>query len=145
MKRKCVRVNLSKIIIGVLNEFIILSKRKILLSFFDIVMFFDELFILGVGCGWFGDIIFCWLWWFVWLMICKLYCEYVVKGYESFFVVKWMILFRYWYIEFFIGIIYFWKMKSWFLVLFYWFLNVVWYCGLKKFYVNFVDVSLWVR
>lgn len=45
------RVNLSKIIIGVLNEFIILSKRKILLSFFDIVMFFDELFILGVGCG----------------------------------------------------------------------------------------------
>lgn len=45
------RVNLSKIIIGFLNGFIILSKRKLLLSFFDIVMFFDELFILGVRCG----------------------------------------------------------------------------------------------
>lgn len=139
------RVNLSKIIIGVPNEFIISSKRKISSSFSDIVMFLDELFTLGAGCGWLGDITSCRPWRPVRPTTRKSHREHAAKGHESFPVVKWMIPLRHRHTESLTGTTYLWKTKSRLPVPPHRFPNVAWHRGLKKSHVNLVDVSLWAR
>lgn len=75
-------------------------------------MFLDELFTLGAGCGWLGDITSCRPWRPVRPTTRKSHREHAAKGHESFPVVKWMIPLRHRHTESLTGTTYLWKTKS---------------------------------
>lgn len=115
------------------------------LSFSGIVVFLDELFTLGAGCGGFGDFTSCRPCWPVRPTTRKSHREHAAKRHESFSAVKWMISLRHRHTESLAWTTYLRKTKSRLPVPPHRFPDVAGHCGLKKSHVNLVDVSLWTR